>query len=95
MTNSELITIISNLLDVPESDMKSQSRKSHIVEARHLAMYFIKCLNNTTMVNIGKLLNRDHTTVSYAIERVFNTANKHNPKFNKKFILINNEIGEK
>lgn len=51
-------------------ELKSDHRQKHIAEARHVIMYFLMVENGIGCVAIGRLFNRDHTSVLYAKKRI-------------------------
>ena len=51
-------------------ELTGKSRVSPIVNARQIAMYLIKQLTNLSGPEIGKLFNRDNSTVLYSIDQV-------------------------
>jgi chromosomal replication initiator protein len=53
------------------SDMDSSSRSRSLVEARHIAMWFIRERLGTSLPELGRLFGgRDHTTVIAALRHV-------------------------
>ena len=67
----EIANIVSGVLNISFSDMKSQTRKRPVVEARQIATHLIRKHTDETLVNIGKMFgNRDHSTVVYACNTV-------------------------
>ena len=67
----EITKIVSVVIGVSLSDMRSKTRKRQVVEARQIAMHLIRKHTDETLVNIGKMFgNRDHSTVVYACNTV-------------------------
>lgn len=67
----EITKIVSVSLDISLSDMRSETRKRPVVEARQIAMHLIRKHTDETLVNIGKMFgNRDHSTVIYSCQTV-------------------------
>jgi chromosomal replication initiation ATPase DnaA len=65
--------IINKVLDATGLTMKEltgKERYQRIIVGRHVAMYVIRDVCGLTVVNIGKLFNRDHTTVIHGISNV-------------------------
>lgn len=55
---------------VSPGDMLGRGRTNAVVHPRHIVMYFARELTNMSLAEIGRAMgNRDHSTVSYAIER--------------------------
>ena len=55
---------------VQVSDIKGKKRTNEIAQARHICIYLIRNLTELSYPSIGKLLNRDHSTVMSSIEQV-------------------------
>lgn len=55
---------------VETSDIKGKKRTNEIAQARHVCIYLIRKLTDLSYPSIGKLLNRDHSTVMSSIEQV-------------------------
>ena len=52
--------------------MQSKRRVKEYTHARHIAMYLACEMTNMSMPQIGRKMNRDHTTVYYALEKISN-----------------------
>lgn len=66
--SDKVMIAVSEVLEVSIKDIKSLSRKTELVFARQAAMFLIRKSNKTiTLKSIGKIFNRDHSTVIYAI----------------------------
>lgn len=50
--------------------MRSRRRVKEYVEARHLAMYMAREMTTMSLPEIGREMQRDHTTVWYATEKL-------------------------
>jgi hypothetical protein len=66
----QLADIISAVCDVQWERIISPDRHHDIVIARQLFYVFARRRYKQTLVQIAKLLNRDHTTVIYGIESI-------------------------
>ena len=72
----EKITIYDILLKVSEKyrisveQMKGKERYAEIVKARHIYFYLCRKLTSATYYKIAKLLNRDHSTVIHAENKI-------------------------
>lgn len=63
----------ANHFQVTEVELKGRSRLREIAEVRQIAMYAIKSqCQGATLKSIGKMFNRDHTTVLHSITVVTN-----------------------
>lgn len=61
-----IIRIVSDITGISVDDIKSKRRIRTIVEARCLAIYFLRTKNRNTYQKIGELVGgRDHSTIIY------------------------------
>ena len=66
-----IIRIVSDHFGISEEDMKGESVKADIVQARHYAMLILR-ESGLTYRQIGKLLNKKHETVMNAVANLKN-----------------------
>ncbi|MBO4213179.1 MAG: chromosomal replication initiator protein DnaA [Clostridia bacterium] len=71
-TAEKVIASVSKIYDVPVEDIKSKKRSKEISTARHVSVYVIRKVTQMPVVDIGKIFNRDHTTVLASIDVVSN-----------------------
>lgn len=67
--NLSLIDRVCHEHGVSLNQLLSDSRKRNVVRARHEAMQRLYTETNMTTAQIAGMLNRDHSTVSYAIAK--------------------------
>lgn len=65
-----IINLVSFASGITNRQMLGKDRYAEIVVSRHVAMYLIRTICQISLHNIGKLFNRDHTTVISAINHV-------------------------
>ena len=70
VTPAKITGYVSQKYGIPEEDIKSSKRSKDIATARHIAVYLIRKLVDMPLASIGKLLNRDHTTIMSSVENV-------------------------
>jgi chromosomal replication initiation ATPase DnaA len=58
------------IVNVTRLQMLSKRRVKEYVEARHLAMYMAREMTTMSLPEIGREMQRDHTTVWYAAEKL-------------------------
>ena len=58
------------MFQVSETDIKGQSRQKKIAMARHISAYLIRILTNLSLQSIGNVINRDHATVQFSINKI-------------------------
>ena len=72
INEEKLVQVVANYYNLTDSQIKSKSRISQIALARQIAMYLCRSICGTSYAQIGKLFNRDHSTVMTAVEKVGN-----------------------
>ena len=63
----KIFTAIYNKYHIQKEDILSNKRTKEIALARHLAIYIIRQVTDMSLPSIGKIINRDHTTVLSSI----------------------------
>jgi chromosomal replication initiator protein len=66
MTPAYLLMLVCNFFGTPVYMIKSKSRKRIYANPRFLAMFLMRRDLKMTVMQIGKIFNRDHTTVVHA-----------------------------
>ena len=80
----ELLMRCCEVFDVPFDEVKSKKREKSMVFARQAFCYLAK-KEKYTLGNIGKLINRDHSTVLYSIKQVECYIQSNDKVFLRKF----------
>jgi hypothetical protein len=63
--------VVSEELNTPLYELKSASRRAHIVRPRQIAMYLVHVLTLRSLPEIGRRFGgRDHTTVLHAVRKI-------------------------
>lgn len=70
VTPAKIIGFVSQKYGVPEEDIKSSKRSKDIANARHMAAYLVRKLVDMPLASVGKLFNRDHTTIMSSVENI-------------------------
>ena len=76
-----LLECLANLYDITSADILGKCRKAHISEARMIFIYLMRHLGYSTTY-LGKLLNRDHTSMIYST-KTFDNRYKYDVMFRK------------
>lgn len=71
----EILRSVAHKHGLSVQDLKGVSRKCHIKKARWEAMFEIRHNTDMTFQNIGKIFNRDHSTIMYAVKKLEWNAN--------------------
>jgi chromosomal replication initiator protein len=66
----EIQKVVAKYYKVSESDLKGPRRQKQLVRARQVAMYLARTLTQASFPAIGEQLNRDHSTVMSACEKI-------------------------
>lgn len=91
ITLESIQDLIANHFNLDVENLKSKSRKRHIVTARQLAMYFVKKYTDHSLKNIGDAFGgRDHSTVIYSCRTVNDLLDT-----DKEFHQLVNELEKK
>lgn len=64
-----IIAAVAQLYDLPAEEIRGASRKAHPVRARQMAMYLCRKWTNSTLNQIGRSVNKDHTSVMNAVRK--------------------------
>ena len=70
VTPAKILGFVSQKYGVPEEDIKSSKRSKDIANARHMAAYLTRKLVDMPLASVGKLFNRDHTTIMSSVENI-------------------------
>lgn len=66
----KIINSVSIMNNITVSELKSKSRKGNVVRARNIAIYAIREKTSLSLESIGRIFDRDHTTVINSIDRI-------------------------
>jgi chromosomal replication initiator protein len=69
ITLPRILEAVARYYNVPERDLKGKGRTKDIVIPRQVAMYIMREETDRSLVDIGELLGRDHTTVLHGINK--------------------------
>ena len=69
-TPAALLTAVGRYFDVDVEALKGKSRNKQVVVPRQIAMYLLREDAHLSTPEVGRLLNRDHTTVLHALKQV-------------------------
>ncbi len=70
VTVDKIFAAIEKKYDVSKSDLVGKSRVKDVAQARHIAIYLIRTITEMSLPNIGKLFNRDHSTIISSIDTI-------------------------
>ncbi|MDO3641948.1 helix-turn-helix domain-containing protein [Mucilaginibacter sp. L3T2-6] len=92
----EIIKLIGDTFGISAANIKGKSRQEDIVDARYIAIYFIKRNNrNISLKQLGAIFSkRDHSTMIYALDK-FNNLYATDRHFKRKVQLIESRLNRK
>ena len=70
ITNSEIVEKIAEFYNLKKEDIKSKIKTDKICKARNIAMYFMKKVNSANFQEIGREINRNHSTVISGLKNI-------------------------
>lgn len=70
VTIDKIFAAVYNKFGVKREEIVGQRRNKEIVNARHIAVYLVRRITEMSLPNIGKIFNRDHTTIMSSVETV-------------------------
>ena len=70
VTVDKIFAAIEKKYNVSKADLESKSRVKEVAQARHIAIYLIRSITEMSLPHIGKMFNRDHSTVISSIEAI-------------------------
>jgi chromosomal replication initiator protein len=79
LTPSAILFAVGRYYGVNADELKGKSRHKQIVVPRQIAMYLLREEAHLSTPDIGRLLNRDHTTVLHALKQVLNDIARDGP----------------
>lgn len=65
-----ILKAVSVVYNISIADMLGRSRRAAVAEARMMAMYMIQRHTRMTLMEIGHVFGRKHSTVIHAIRRI-------------------------
>ena len=68
VTVDKIFAAIEKKYDVSRQELIGNSRVKNVAQARHVAIYLIKTITDISYPSIGKLFNRNHSTIMSSVE---------------------------
>lgn len=72
VTIEKVLETVSKKYGVSEDELKSKKKTSSVANARQIAMHVLRKTTDLSLPKIGKIFNRDHSTVLSSINKVDN-----------------------
>lgn len=70
LNSDAILEVVSSHFNVKIDEIKSKKRNQPITNARQVYMYLAREILNDSLLNIGKNIDRDHSTVIHGIEKI-------------------------
>ena len=70
VTVEKIFSAITDRVGITKADMIGKRREKSVAEARHLAIYLIREMTEMSFPNIGKLFDRDHSTILTSYQKI-------------------------
>lgn len=70
VTVDKIFSAVYRRYNIKREDIVSARRTKEIAAARHVTVYLIRTVTDMSLPNIGKLLNRDHSTIIASLEAI-------------------------
>ena len=67
---STIINTVAKYYKVKAADIKGTSRKTEIAQARHIAIYLIRTILDSSFMEIAKEFGRDHSTIISSVRKI-------------------------
>ena len=91
ISSETILEIVSNYFDIKIEEIKSKKRNQPITNARQVYMYLTREILNLSLLNIGKSIGRDHSTVIHGIEKIENKM-KNDKNFENSILILKEKI---
>ena len=72
-----IINATANYFNMTAADLTGVNRTKGVTEARQISMYLIRTLTNLSLPDIGKIFNRNHSTVLVSIRKIESQMEKY------------------
>lgn len=69
-TPDAIISEVARFFGYDEAVIRGTGRSRQIVNARNIAMYLIRNITGLSTIEIGKIFNRDHSTIVHSLDQV-------------------------
>ena len=94
LSTDTILEAVSSYFNVKIEEIKSKKRNQPITNARQVYMYLTRELLNESLLNIGKSIDRDHSTVIHGIEKIEEKL-KNDKNFENSLITLKDKLLKK
>ena len=94
VTVDRILNEVCRRYDLTPEDLKGRRRTNNVATARHVAVYLIRNMTDMSLPAIGRIFNRDHTTIMNSYDNVKKMI-ADNPVFDRELTELTKRISEK
>ncbi len=94
VTVDRILNEVCRRYDLTPEDLKGRRRTNNVATARHVAVYLIRNMTDMSLPAIGRIFNRDHTTIMNSYDNVKKMI-ADNPIFDRELTELTKRISEK
>jgi chromosomal replication initiator protein len=91
LTSSGITELVSDQFKLSFEELRSKSRKRAVAFPRQVAMYLCRKHTEETLAEIGKVFNRDHSTVMHAV-KVISSLNRRDASVASQLQLLSKKL---
>lgn len=91
---AKIIKMVSDTSGVGIRDIKGNTRVYENVVARHISIYLIRMICRLSLKSIGRMFNKDHSTIIYSISHVGKMLETGQPMFTSLIEKINPQLNQ-
>jgi chromosomal replication initiator protein len=93
LTIPEIQKIVAAYYRVSLTELLGRSRQKRLVRARQIALYFSRLYTDKTMVELGRLFQRSHASVTHALQTL-ERDRKTQPRLAQEVELLEEKLAE-
>ncbi len=90
-TIDKIFTAVFKKYGIKKEDIIGQKRNKEVAYARHISIYLIKSITEMSFPNVGKIFNRDHSTIISSFDKIQKKVHS-DPVFNIEIMELTREI---
>ncbi len=91
LNEDEIINYVSKKFQIKKADLLGKSRKREYIFPRNISIYLIRNLMDLSLIKIGKLFKKDHTTIMNSIKKIEYQI-KNDVDFKNEMLEFKNEL---
>ena len=70
VTVEKILDVVTRKYGVTVDELKSKAKSSHITNPRQICMDILRKKTDLSLLKIGRIFNRDHSTVIPSVEKI-------------------------